>query len=104
MEFCFWTRSLSIAPTCSTRNQGQHVFEDLAPQLAFELPPDPGNRLRDSLTDEERAVHDALDDVPIPPDALTLPVEMSPGRLGMVLARLEVKGLATRTPGGYARA
>jgi hypothetical protein len=31
-------------------------------------------------------------------------MEMSPCRLGMVLARLEVKGLVARTPGGYARA
>ena len=91
--------------TCQAQlvTKAQHVFEDLAPQLTFELPPDPDHRLRDSLTDEERAVHDALDDAPIPPDALAPSIEMSPGRLGMVLARLEVKGLATRTPGGYAR-
>jgi DNA processing protein len=78
-----------------------HVFEDLAPALAWPASA-PAGEGGTAPTDDEAAVLRALDDVPLAADHLTEALGLAPGRLGVLLSMLEVKGWAARAAGGYA--
>ncbi|CAN5719287.1 hypothetical protein BH24ACT26_BH24ACT26_20470 [soil metagenome] len=81
-----------------------HVFEDLAPGLAWREQDrsgsdDPARH----LTDDENGVLRALDDVPLGIDQLARDLDLAPGRIAILLSQLEVRGLVVRWRGGYAR-
>jgi DNA processing protein len=78
-----------------------HIFEDLAPSLAWKQSDSEDEELPD-LRDDEVMLLSVLDDMPLHPDALAVRVEVPPGRASLALASLEVKGLTARGPGGYA--
>jgi DNA processing protein len=79
----------------------EHVFEDLAPHLAWERPPTPRRGPAESLAPDDEAVLGALDDAPLAPDRLGSVTGLAPGRVAVALARLEVRGLAGRSGGGW---
>jgi DNA processing protein len=79
----------------------EHIFEDLAPHLVWDRPPGPSRAPADRLDPDDEAVLDALDDVPLAPDRLGSAAGLAPGRLAVALARLEVRGLAARSGGGW---
>jgi predicted Rossmann fold nucleotide-binding protein DprA/Smf involved in DNA uptake len=79
----------------------EHIFEDLAPHLAWDRPPSQSRAPADRLDPDDEAVLDALDDVPLAPDRLGSAAGLAPGRLAVALARLEVRGLAARSGGGW---
>lgn len=79
-----------------------HIFEDLAPSLAWSERDDALTQSEaDALEAKERAILQALDDAPIPQDRLLRAVALKPGELAVALAKLEVRALITRTRGGY---
>jgi hypothetical protein len=61
---------------------------------------DPAVPTPQPLSEEEAVVLTHLDDVGCALDALS-GLGLDPGRLGVVLARLEVRGLAARDHAGY---
>lgn len=76
----------------------EDLFEDLAPTIVMcERAGGPSP----AVTEEEGLVLSALDDVAALPARLEKIVSLQPGRLSMVLSRLEVKGYAARDGGGY---
>jgi DNA processing protein len=78
-----------------------HIFEDLAPHLLSSQPASDKNGAA-QLSDEECSVLASLDDVPTVVDAVATAAGISNGRVAMVLARLELRGLAIRhRAGGY---
>jgi DNA processing protein len=80
-----------------------HVFEDLAPALAWshQRLERAARALRQSCTPEERAVLRALDESPLSPDALARVVGIPGGALAATLSKLEVRGLVARERAGY---
>ena len=78
-----------------------HVFEDLAPALAWAAAPGAGTEVT-ACTETERAVLSALDDAPLAPDHLAVSLGLTPGRLAAVLSLMEVRGWVARASGGYA--
>lgn len=88
-------RSEAAPITCA-----QDLFSELAPATAWDSPLDPGRPIPQALDPEELLVAARLDDVGAAPDALA-DLGLGPGRLGVVLARLEVRGLAARDSGGF---
>jgi DNA processing protein len=79
-----------------------HVFEDLAPALAWSPDERASPGRAPACTDEEAGVLRALDDAPLAADHLAEALGLAPGRLGVLLSLLEVKGWAVRMSGGYA--
>jgi DNA processing protein len=79
----------------------EHLFEDLAPHLAWDRPPTPDRGPAESLGPDDEAVLGALDDAPLAPDRLGSVTGLAPGRVAVALARLEVRGLAGRSGGGW---
>ena len=77
-----------------------HVFADIAPQLAWDQPYLPGAKAAISLTEEEVNVLCALSSVPCTADEIVPLAELSPGRLALALSKLEVRGLALSSRGG----
>jgi DNA processing protein len=75
------------------------ICEDLAPRLVW--PGEPSAK-QASCTPREREVLDALDDVPIASDRIARSLELPSGELSLVLAKLEVRGWAFKSRGGYA--
>ena len=78
-----------------------HVFEDIAPALVWEDRHDRPGAVVESVTDDERAVLEVLDDVPVSPDRVIRLTGLSPGAAALALSRLEVRGHVTRRLGGY---
>jgi DNA processing protein len=78
-----------------------HVFEDLAPALAWQAPVGAGPEVT-ACTDTERAVLRSLDDTPLAPDHLAGALGLTPGRLAVLLSLMEVRGWVARASGGYA--
>jgi DNA processing protein len=80
--------------------KAEHIFEDLVPGLVWDAPrADP--RRPPALDDDESAVLFAMDDAGNAPDRLCRTLSLRPGRLGLILARLEVRGLVTKRITGY---
>jgi DNA processing protein len=79
-----------------------HVFEDLAPALAWGRPEAPADGEVPACEEDEREVLMALDDVPLAPDHLAGSLGLKPGRLAVVLSQMEVRGWVVRGGGGYA--
>jgi DNA processing protein len=77
-----------------------HVFEDLAPALAWSSPIPTASC--EVAAADEGAVLRALDDAPLPPDHLAGALDLTPGRLAVLLSVLEVRGWVVRAGGGYA--
>jgi DNA processing protein len=73
------------------------ICDDLAPSMVWshssETP---------QVEEDELVVLDLLDDSPSTSDALLRAGTFEPGQLALTLARLEVRGWAVRSPGGYA--
>lgn len=80
----------------------EHVFEVLAPNQVWTDPLEHGlERPAPKLEPDESAVLFALDDVPISPDRIGKVTGTPPGRVALVLARLEVRALVVRERIGY---
>ena len=79
----------------------KHTCDDVAPGLVWEEGPGGRPLSAESLTEEERAILLALDDVPISPDRLSRITDLPQGRIALALSRLEVRGFANRRGGGY---
>jgi DNA processing protein len=80
----------------------EHIFEDLAPGMVWERHDDTRDGQSPAADEIELAVLAALDDSPLPPDRFGATLGLKPGLLAATLARLEVKDLVERSPGGYA--
>lgn len=79
-----------------------HIFEELAPRLAFQGPPSLGLGERTIELDErEERVLSLLDDVGVTPDRICAELLTDPGTVALALSRLEVRGLALRRGSGY---
>ncbi|MPZ71476.1 MAG: DNA-protecting protein DprA, partial [Actinobacteria bacterium] len=80
----------------------EHVFEVLAPQQAW-LEPCDTRRMRSapSVDEEELAALFALDEIPTIPERIAAAANLAPGRVSMVLAKLEVRGLVRKRRMGY---
>jgi DNA processing protein len=78
-----------------------HIFEDLAPHLVWRQGAGSPPKMAE-CTREERTVLAALDDSPLSADRLTALTGLAAGCLAATAARLEVRGLAVRSPGGVA--
>ena len=79
----------------------KHICDEVAPGLVWEEGPGGRPLSVESLTDEERTILLALDDVPISPDRLSRVTDLPHGRVALALSRLEVRGFANRRGGGY---
>lgn len=80
----------------------EHVFEVLAPQQAW-LEPLNTQQMRSapSVDEEELAALFALDEIPTIPERIAAAAQLAPGRVSMVLAKLEVRGLVRKRRMGY---
>lgn len=77
----------------------RHIFEELAPDLAWE---EKDHGVGDLALDPHDAeVLCTLDDAPTAPDRIHAVLGISPGQLSLSLARLEIRGLATVCASGY---
>ncbi|HYN36632.1 MAG TPA: DNA-processing protein DprA, partial [Actinomycetota bacterium] len=79
----------------------KHICDDVAPGLVWEEGPGGRPLSLESLTEEEKIILLALDDVPISPDRLSRATELPQGKIALALSRLEVRGFANRRSGGY---
>lgn len=80
----------------------EHVFEVLAPHQAWLEPCDPRRmRATPSVDEEELAALFALDEIPTIPERIAAAAKLAPGRVSMVLAKLEVRGLVRKRRMGY---
>lgn len=80
----------------------EHVFEVLAPQQAWSEPCDArAMRPAPQVDGEELTALFALDEIPTTPDRIALAANLAPGRVLMVLAKLEVRGLVRKRRMGY---
>ncbi|MBA2426384.1 MAG: DNA-protecting protein DprA [Actinobacteria bacterium] len=79
----------------------EDILEDLAPALEWARPRQLTEANRPVVGPDELSVLQSLDDAPIAADRLAPMVALSPGSLAATLARLEVRGLAMRSSGGY---
>ena len=76
------------------------LFEDIAPQIAWDTGYLPGAKSHALPGPEELEVLRALSTVPCTADEIVLTVDLPPGRVALALSKLEVRGLATSTRGG----
>jgi DNA processing protein len=74
------------------------ICDDLAPSLVWSS----SNGGAPAIDEEELSLLRLLDDVPIGAERLVTGLDLPPGRVAMALSRLEVRGWALRSPGGYA--
>lgn len=81
-----------------------HIFEDLAPSLAWTGGSglDTSAEPKLSCGPSQLRVLTALDDVPLPAEHLLDHAGMRAAEIAMVLSQLEVRGLVSRSAGGYA--
>ena len=77
-----------------------HVFEDIAPEIAWTTPFNLFDRKAQELTDEEIAALSTLDDTPASVDQVSAAAQLPAGRVMLLLATLEVRGLVTRSRSG----
>ena len=80
--------------------EAAHIFEDLAPSLAWPAAA-PARSDRPDCSDEERSVLDALDDAPLPLERIARSTGLTPGRAAVLMSQLEVRGLVRRAREGY---
>jgi DNA processing protein len=78
-----------------------HVFEDLAPRLAWAPTTADDLVAPPTVSEHEAALLNALDDVPLSIDVLVDATALRPGCVAAALAQLEVRALVTRSHGGY---
>jgi DNA processing protein len=79
-----------------------HIFEELAPRLAFPDPPRLGLGERKlELGEAEQRVLSMLDDVGTSPDRICREQGLDMGAAALALSQLEVRGLALRRGGAY---
>lgn len=79
----------------------KHICDEVAPGLVWEEGPGGRPLSVESLTEEEKTILRALDDVPISPDRLSQATDLPQGQIALALSRLEVRGFAHRRSGGY---
>jgi DNA processing protein len=79
----------------------KHVCDDVAPGLVWEEGPGARPLSVEALTEEEKTILLALDDVPISSDRLGRATDLPQGRVALALSRLEVRGFVNRRAGGY---
>lgn len=77
-----------------------HVFEDIAPSIAWSTPYDVFKTSRITLDADNLAVLCALDDTPRSADEVSAITRHEPGRIMLLLATLEVRGLVARSRSG----
>ena len=77
-----------------------HVFEELAPQVAWTDQYTDARPEVVDLSDDQIEVVTALGPVPMSMDQLCAATSLPLGRLGLALAKLEVRGFARRSRGG----
>jgi DNA processing protein len=75
------------------------ICEDLAPKLVW--PGDAPVQQTDRTTQEQQVLA-VLDDVPAAPDRIGRALDLKQGELAVALAKLEVRGWAIKSRGGYA--
>ena len=75
------------------------ICDDLAPRFVW---PGESPAQKAECTENERKVLNVLDDAPAAPDRIARAIELAPGELALALAKLEVRGWALKTRGGYA--
>jgi DNA processing protein len=75
------------------------ICDDLAPRLVW---PGESSARQSDRTPQEESVLAVLDDAPAAPDRISRALEMPPGELAVTLSKLEVRGWAVKTRGGYA--
>lgn len=81
----------------------RHIFEELAPEMAWDAPVQTGLAFHDvQLEDDERRILELLDDVPAPPARIATTTDLQKGAVALALSRLEIRGLVLRRPAGYA--
>lgn len=80
-----------------------HVFEDMAPQLAWDTRYVAGDSSSRVPCGEELEVLRALSSVPATPDDVGASVALEAGRVALALSKLEVRGFAVSTRGGAYR-
>lgn len=78
--------------------KAEDLYEELAPQLTWDRPYVPGDRL--VLSESETRVLHALEAVPVSPAQVGSAVSMPPGEVALNLSKLELRGLARRNRGG----
>lgn len=78
-----------------------HVCEELAPGLVWSEHRRAYTKVDAEAGEAEQLILGLLDDAPVSPDLLGERLEMPAGRVALSLAKLEVRGLATRNNGGY---
>ncbi|MDQ3963243.1 MAG: DNA-processing protein DprA [Actinomycetota bacterium] len=77
-----------------------HVFEDIAPSIAWTTPYNVFKPDRVDLDEEKLRVLSALDDTPRSADEISAITGHEPGRDMLLLATLEVRGLVARSRSG----
>lgn len=77
-----------------------HVFETIAPEIAWTTGFNRFAGKPSPLEDEEREVLSALSSVPATADDLYKGVALPAGRVALVLSKLEIRGLAVSSRGG----
>ncbi len=79
-----------------------HLFEELAPSLTWDGPPQLDlSREKHQLEGNEAKVLTLLDDAPLVPDRICRELSLPTGGVALALSRLEVRGLACRRGAGY---
>jgi DNA processing protein len=79
----------------------EHVFEDLAPHLAWRDAVDPIRPAGPAVTEEELTVLAILDDQPLTTDRVAKQAGITSGKAALILSRLEIRALARRGFMGY---
>lgn len=80
----------------------EHVFEVIAPAAAWSEPAETLSlEPQVDLDDDELGLLLALDDVPASPDRIASTGTLPPGRVMMILAKLEVRGFARKSRSGF---
>lgn len=77
------------------------LFAEIAPHTAWGEPSEPSSSGLPGLEPDEFTVLARLDDIALLPDRLSEVASLEPGRIALVLARLEVRGLVAREGAGY---
>ncbi len=88
-------RTSQAALTTSVKD----IFEELAPSMVWSDTSSAGSA--PVLLEEERDVLSILDDTPVVVDHICRHVALSPGRVAMILSRLEIRSFVLRKGGGY---
>jgi predicted Rossmann fold nucleotide-binding protein DprA/Smf involved in DNA uptake len=79
----------------------EDVFEDLAPQMLATIRCTPSTKNASPIDATEADILRTLDDAPVAVDEIAHASGRSPGRVAVVLAAVELRGLAARRRGGY---